>query len=474
MDSLFHGEVLQRLPLAEAVLSLYRWVLHDDFLHEFWNQHRGRNYQGKISFAVMVSLMFDSLVKYGSGRQAFTKAKDEKKLKASPTAVYAKLRHLPLELSQAFLAKTSDRLLDVCPSAVASPMADFPSLEGFRPMILDGKTTKGLPRRLLPLRNSKQTVLGAKSLVAMDQWTQMIVAMACDPDGETNESILVPDVVGQLRPRFAEPILFVVDRQFYALSHYEEFTARDGDHFVARHHEGLGFTRDANVADRSGTDRYGRPFVEQWGWVGRAAHPKRRYVRRIEVKRDQQDLAIITSLIDADQHAPDDLLEIYFRRWGIEAIFQKITEVFDLKRLIGTTINATTFQLAFCNLLYNMILVVGAYVAQGRKPKEVKVQGLSLKTLSLEMLFRDVREQLISVATLVPWMEVAYLLTPIATAAEVRQKLQKLLGRLWSTLWRKCPSKRGRPKSIPNRDRPSKHKSAHRLIEEYNVADDHA
>lgn len=468
MDSSFDSEVLQRLPLAEAVLTLYGWALDDDFLQEFWDRHRGRNYQGEISFSVMVSLIFDSLVKYGSGRQAFTKARDEEKLNASPTAVYEKLRRLPLEFSEAFLAKTSDRLLAICPPT-ASPMAEFPSLKGFRPIILDGKTTKGVPRRLLPLRNSKQTVLGAKSLVAMDQWTQMTVAMACDADGETNESILVPAMVRQLRPRFTEPILFVVDRQFYALSHYEEFTAREGDHFVARHHEGLGFTRDTSVPERRGTDRYGRPFVEQWGWVGRAGHPKRRYVRRIEIQRDQQNLAIITSLVDADRYAADDLLEIYFRRWEIETIFQKITEVFDLKRLIGTTINATTFQLAFCNLLYNMILLVGAYVAQGRKPKEAKVKGLSLKTLSLEMLFRDVREQLIAVATLVPWQDIAYLLTPIASAIELRQKLQKLLGGLWSTLWRKCPSKRGRPKPIPNRDRPSKHRSAYRLIEEYNA-----
>ena len=115
MDSSFHGEIVHRLPLAEAVLLLYRWALSDRFLQDFWNQHRGRNYEVKISFPVMVSLMFDSLVKYGSGRQAFTKAKDEKKLNASPTAVYAKLRHLSLELSQAFLAKTSDRLLEVCP-----------------------------------------------------------------------------------------------------------------------------------------------------------------------------------------------------------------------------------------------------------------------------------------------------------------------------------------------------------------------
>ncbi len=470
MDASFDAEVLRRLPLADATLSLYRWSLDEGFLEDLWNQHRGRNYEGAISFSLMVSLIFGSLVKHGSGRKAFAKAIDEEQLNTTPNAAYDKLRRLPLKLSEAFLARTSDRLQEVCPLPTLSPAADFPSLKELRPVILDGKTTKHVPRRLLPLRNSKQTVLGGKALVAMDQWTLLIVAMANDPDGETNESILVPDVVAQLRPRFNEPILFVCDRQFYALSHYEEFTARAGDHFVVRHHSGLGFKADPDVPERTGTDRYGRAYVDQRGWVGGEKHPKRRSVRRIVVKRETQDLAVITSLLDADQYLADDLLELYFRRWGIETIFQKVTEVFDLKRLIGTTVNATTFQLAFCMLLYNMILVAGTYVAQGSKPKEAKkAEGLSLKTLSLEMLFTDIREQLISVATLLPWTTVPQLLTPMQTAASVRKKLEELLSPLWRPIWRKSPSKRGRPKPVPNKLRPSKHRSAHRLIEEYNT-----
>lgn len=468
MDASFDAEVLRRLPLAEGTLTLYRWCLDDVFLASLWEEHRGRNYEGEISFALMVSLIFGSLVKYGSGRKAFAKAIDEEQLKATPNAAYDKLRRMPLELSQAFLAKASDRLLEVCPSHEPSPATDSPSLKGLRPMILDGKTTKHVPRRLLPLRNSKQTVLGAKSLVAMDQRMRLIVAMAIHPDGETNESVLVPDVVKQLRARFVEPMLFVCDRQFYALSHYEEFTARAGDHFLVRHHTGLGFTAVADAPERTGKDRHGRPYVEQWGWVGRDKHPKRRYVRRIIVKRETEDLVVITSLLDAEQYSADDLLEMYFRRWGIETIFHKVTEVFDLKRLIGTSVEATTFQLAFCMLLYNMIQVAGSYVAQGSKPQSAKkAEGLSLETLSLEMLFTDMREQLISVATLLDWTAIPPLLAPMQTAANVRKKLGELLGPLWRPIWRKSPTKRGRPKPIPNKLRPSKHRSAHRLIEEY-------
>ena len=119
-------------------------------------------------------------------------------------------------------------------------------------------------------------------------------------------------------------------------------------------------------------------------------------------------------------------------------------------------------------LLYNMIMVTGVYVAQGTKPKEAKkAEGLTLETLSLEMLFTDIREQLISVATLLPWTAVPHLLTPMQIAASVRKKLEELLGPLWRPIWRKSPRQRGRPKPVPNKLRPSKHRSAHRLTEEY-------
>src|ERR1700678_3243052 len=123
MDASFDAEVLRRLPLADAALSLYRWALDEGFLEGLWNRHRGKNYKGQISFPLMVSLIFGSLVKYGSGRKAFAKAIDEKQLNTTPNAAYDKLRRLPLKLSEAFLAQTSDRLQEVCPPPALSPAA---------------------------------------------------------------------------------------------------------------------------------------------------------------------------------------------------------------------------------------------------------------------------------------------------------------------------------------------------------------
>jgi len=312
--------------------------------------------------------------------------------------------------------------------------------------------------------------LGGKALVALDQTSGLILGMATDLDGETNEAKLVPDLVTQIRPRIAGPILWVADRQFYALSHYDEFTARPGDHFLTRYHSQVKFTPDPERPEREGKDRHGRDFRQQWGWLGSGR--QRREVRMLTIARESEDFIVVTSLLDADQYPADDLLELYFKRWGIERVFQKVTEVFQLKRLIGTTVKATMFQLAFCMLLYNMTLVVGAHVVEQPKPppkrgKEKLPEKLTLEQLSLEMLFDDIKDQLIALTILADRNQIITMMAAVPTADAMRQKLRTLLSHLWCEIWRKCPSKKGRPKPIPNNQRPSQHRSIHRLYKEF-------
>jgi IS4 transposase len=84
-------------------------------------------------------------------------------------------------------------------------------------------------------------------------------------------------------------------------------------------------------------------------------------VRRLTLYRPgEETVVLITDLLDAEQYPATDLLTLYLARWGIERVFQQITEVFDWRRLIGTTPQGTLFQLAFCLLLYNQIQVVRA------------------------------------------------------------------------------------------------------------------
>jgi len=64
-------QMLARMPLAEAVLLLWRGGTCEERLGDLWNRHRGRCYQRIISFSLMVHLIADA---FGAATRAGTAA----------------------------------------------------------------------------------------------------------------------------------------------------------------------------------------------------------------------------------------------------------------------------------------------------------------------------------------------------------------------------------------------------------------
>jgi hypothetical protein len=436
----FDQEVLSRLPLAEAVLSLWQFVCYDDHLDLLYERHRGGTYQKKITFPVMVHLVRDALLQPdGSGHQSFRHARADGTLNAALSSTYEKLGHLPPAVSEAFLAEGADRLRQVLPDTptLADPLP--PSLRDFEVLVLDGKVVKRVPRRLKPTRQRKGGLLGGKGLAALHVRSGLILALATDPDGEANDARLVPDLLPQVRSRVSGPRLWVADRQFCDLIQTAAFTEVEGDHFLVRYHSKVHFCADPTRSVQQGQDSQGRAYEQEWGWLGCEGNKKRRYVRRITLHRSgEEDIILVTDLLDAESYPAEDLLALYLMRWGIERVFQQITEVFHLNRLIATTPEGTLFQLSFCLLLYNMIQVVRGYVAVG--------QQRAVETISTELLFIDVSKQLVALNELVEAEGVVALLPTATSAATLRKKLGRLLGSVWSECWVKAsPKKRKAP-----------------------------
>ena len=106
----------QRVPLAEAVLTLWRFAVGEEQLKDLFQRRRQRCYTKILEFHILVQLMHDALLVYrGSGRQSFEHAKEDGRLPVSIQAAFGKLRRVPLELSEAFLAECTDRLREVFP-----------------------------------------------------------------------------------------------------------------------------------------------------------------------------------------------------------------------------------------------------------------------------------------------------------------------------------------------------------------------
>lgn len=447
-------DVTARMPLAEAALTVWHFVFHEQRLQGWWEEYRDRCYQKEITFPTLTHLVADALLRYGgSGRRSFEKNQESGHLGASVAAAFGKLGRLPLPLSEAFLREGTAAVRELFP--LSSGQAVPASLHGTTVVVIDGKAIKKVAKRLKPLRNVGGGLLGGKALVALEWQTGLAVAMEAHRDGDASEKGLVAGLLGQLDELLPGSRLFVADRGFCDLVQAARFTARPGDHFLVRYHGGTKFTPDPERPARTGTDSEGRTYTETWGWLGSTSNKGRRYVRRLELQRPgEENLILVTDLLDADVYPAADLLELYRQRWGIERLFQKVTEVFGLEGLIGSTPQACVFQFAFCMLLYNIVQVLTSYVAEA--------QQCEVEKLSKEKFFDDVQEQLAAWQVMfTPEQTVTYFATPL-TAAQVRERLRTLLGSTWSKTWWKAPRQKNRRPS--KREHKRGHSSVHRLL----------
>jgi hypothetical protein len=232
-----------------------------------------------------------------------------------------------------------------------------------------------------------------------------------------------------------------------------------GDHFLIRYHKKVQFCPDPLQPAAVTKDGQGRRIVEDWGWLGAESNRSRRFVRRLTLTRPGEEaIILVTDLLDATRYPAADLLTVYLGRWGIERVFQQITEVFALRHLIGSTPQATVFQAAFCLLLYNMVQILRGYIALAQP------QPCLAEDLSAEQIFYDVQRELTAVSVLVPPAMVVSAYTEELLQEELCQRLHALLDSLWTPRWRKAVNTKPRPKVV-NAKRSGAHTSMHRLLQ---------
>ena len=456
MDA-FEKQLKDRLPLATAVLEALHFAFPDSFLNsEIWNRYRGRCYDDTLSFPTFLRLIRDALLEHGgSGHRACVESLRRNALPVDDSNVYRKLAHIPVEVSRALLRLGTVRLTELVAPQITLLPACF---EDFEAVAMDGHKVKRAARRLKPTRGFSGALLGAKAMVAMSLRTGLALAMSDSLDGEANDVPLVPTLLPQVREVVARPILWLADRQFADYHIPRRLQQRPDDHFAIRLRNRLKFEADPAVRARRTTDMEGRTVIDETGTYGNGANVYR--VRRITLIRGKglDDVVVITDLTDRGRFSALDLLKLYAHRWGIEIMFQQVTETFGLKHLIGCEPQAVLFQLAFCLLIYNVIQVLKAYVAG-----DGKVERSAVSTANL---FYDVKRELQT------W---SYLALPApaseaADAAAMRSRLRELLRGSWDAVaYLKAVSKKKRhypPKKTQGVA--GAHTSVQRLLEEAN------
>jgi len=455
MDA-FARELMRRSPLAACVLELCDHVLDDALLDELYDAHRGRCYEDVLRFADVLRLMRDALVRHGgSAHRLFLELERRDAAPADESSFYRKLANTPVPLGRALLRECTARRLAPLMLEGGGAGAALPAcFDGFAVVIGDGKQIKDAAKRLRPTRGYTGKLIGAKALVALDARSGLAVAMSDSLDGLANDVPLVPALMDQVRAVVAGPVLSLWDRQFDDVRTMRRLTARPGDAFVVRAKQAHAtFAVESSV---EATDAQGRRVLDEVGVLGRGRQAMR--VRRVTLFRDaaagEDDVVLLTDLLDRAAFPAADLLALYRERWGIERVFQQVTETFALSHLIGCAPRAVLLQFAYCLLLYNLMQVVRAYVADDG--------GVLASAVSMFYLFDDARKELVAWAyhTDGTWPR-----TP-RDAAAMRRRLRALLKGSWDPVaYTKQSDKRPRPRPPPKLRLHGGHSSVQRVLE---------
>lgn len=456
----FALEALARLPLAEAFYHVWAYLADDAVLAELFARHRGRCYEDQLTFAELVEVLADAITRYhGSGNQAIGQALGRQRLSAKGRAVYDKLGRVPLPLSEALLSGLTARLRELAPPGLYRRELPL-SLAGLAVIITDGKKVKKAAKRLLQARGRPGKLYGGKVLVAYLPADGLACAMAADADGEANDIRLVPRLLPLARAAVAGPRLWVADSQFCDLDQAARFREGD-DHFLVRFTQRNSFTPDPARPPQAGTDAAGRPYTQQWGWMGAARDPRRCYVRLITLERPGAPAVVLVSdLTDEGAYPAADLLAVYLLRWQIENVFQQITEVFALDHLIGCTPQATVLQASLCLMIYNALQVLRGYAAAAARPAPVRAE-----VLSAEKIFDDLHEELVGLHRVLHDDELRASLPKAPPAPQVRARLAELLARAWVPRWLKAVNNKPRPHQ-PKARQSGAHTSVHKVLQE--------
>lgn len=177
-------------------------------------------------------------------------------------------------------------------------------------------------------------------------------------------------------------------------------------------------------------------------------------VRRITLRRDEDDVILFTDLMDEAAYPAGQLLALYRHRWGIENVFQEVTEIFALKHLIGSSPPAVLFQFSWCLLMYNLVRVIKAFVALDGMVK--------LAVVSAFGLFYDIKRELMvwSYLEAGPWRRQG------RGVEQMRARLSELLRGSWDPVaYTKASDKKPRKKRI-RQPLPGGHTSVQRLLEQ--------
>ena len=115
----FSVEALQRVPVAEGVLSVLAVLFSEERMSALFEKHRGASYQRTLSFHRLVQLMYSAVLEHNAvGSQAFDSARKANAMPVSDQAAYGKIGRMRQSLSHAIISESMAPLMEMFPECV--------------------------------------------------------------------------------------------------------------------------------------------------------------------------------------------------------------------------------------------------------------------------------------------------------------------------------------------------------------------
>lgn len=402
--------VMARLALQRAI--------EPQWLDDLFEQHGQRQYTRELLFSTTVELM--SLVAVGLRPSVHAAAKTARELPVSITALYDKINRTQPALVRALVAGSAQRLAPLLQELRAEH-----AQPRWRLRVVDGSHLRATHKRLAALRGFRGAALPGQSLVVYEPDTALVVDMLPCEDAHLQERVLMQELVHSAQPGE----LWIADRNFCTRALLRAWHER-GSAFIVREHAANARPKELEPAQPRGRCDSGRlaeqrvslPLESDSDWE----------LRRIELELDEptEDGDTLVRLLcnaSVQELSTHDIAQLYRKRWGVEALFQRLESV--LQSEIASLGHPRAALLAFgvAALAYNVLAVLQQAVAAAEPDSAVQPEDVSPYFLAQEIKAHYAGMLLATTAS--AWQELdalaarplARLLLDIASHVEVRR-----------------------------------------------------
>jgi hypothetical protein len=311
---------IERCPAAVMVRATLERLLRPTRLDQIFEDSRQRQYTKQLLFSQVVAVMAAVATRTHASVHAAYLAEKER-LDVSPAALYDKLNHLELGVSQALVRETA---ADAAKVIDATPAARNEVLPGFEVLYLDGNHLSSTEHRLAELRGTHEGPLPGQSLALLDAQRGLIVDLVACEDGHAQERSMLPELLERIRATS----VVVADRNFCTSMFLFGLAGRQAS-FVIRQH-GSTLTWELR-GERRRVGRVDTGMVYEQG-MGLHFAGKNLSARRITLCLDNPtesgdtEIHVLTNLT-AEQATAPQVATTYGTRWTVEGAFQTLTDV---------------------------------------------------------------------------------------------------------------------------------------------------